>query len=81
MWHPMRSQSDFNQALHWFCKQVGVPHTMIMDDHKAQVNLETRKFCNQVGTIIRKLEGGTPWANRAELYTGMFKESVRLALS
>ena len=34
-------------------------------------------FCNQVGTILRKLEVGTPWANRAELYIGLIKEAVR----
>ena len=31
---PMKSQSEFEQALHWFCKQVGVPVDLIMDGHK-----------------------------------------------
>ena len=42
----------------------------------AQVNLDTKRFCHQVGTIMRKLETGTPWAQRAELYIGLFKGSV-----
>ena len=75
--YPMKSQSEFDQALRWFCKEVGVAYTLIMDGHKAQVNLDTTKFCNQVGTILRKLEVGTPWANRAELYIGMLKSAVR----
>jgi hypothetical protein len=75
--YPMKSQSEFNQALRWFCKEVGVASTLIMDGHKAQINLDTTKFCNQVGTILRKLEVGTPWANRAELYIGMLKSAVR----
>ena len=75
--YPMRSQAEFSSALHWFCKEVGVASTMIMDGHKAQVNSDTRRFCNQVGTILRKLEVGTPWANRAELYIGIMKEAVR----
>jgi hypothetical protein len=75
--YPMRSQAQFNDALHWFCKQVGVARTLVMDGHKAQVNLETKKFCNEVGTILRKLEVGTPWANRAELYIGLLKEATR----
>jgi hypothetical protein len=73
----MRSQAQFNDALHWFCKQVGVARTLVMDGHKAQVNLETKKFCNEVGTILRKLEVGTPWANQAELYIGLLKEATR----
>ena len=36
--YPMRAQSEFNKSLHWFCKQVGVASTLIMDGHRAQVN-------------------------------------------
>ena len=75
--YPMKSQSEFQNALHWFCKEVGVPSTLVMDGHRAQKNLETRRFCHQVGTIMRVLEEGTPWANRAELYIGLHKEAVR----
>ena len=58
--YPMKSQSEFQNALHWFCKEVGVPSTLVMDGHRAQKNLETRRFCHQVGTIMRVLEEGTP---------------------
>ena len=75
--YPMISQSEFPQALHWFCKEVGVPHTLVMDGHKAQTSILTRKFCHQVGTMMQVLEVGTPWANRAELYIGLLKEAVR----
>ena len=34
--YPMRSQSEFQSALHWFCKQIGVPVDLIIDGHKAQ---------------------------------------------
>ena len=73
----MRSQSEFNTALHWFCKQVGVPVNLIIDDHKAQKSNETRRFCSQIGTTLKILEIGTPWANRVELYIGLLKEAVR----
>ena len=73
----MRSQSKFNTALHWFCKQVGVPVSLIIDGHKAQKSNETRRFCSQVGTTLKILEVGTPWANRNELYIGLIKEAVR----
>lgn len=75
--YPMRSQSNFNDALHCFCKEVGVPVTLVMDGHRAQISLQTKRFCHQVGTTLRILEENTPWANRAELYIGLFKEAVR----
>ena len=36
-----------------------------------------RKFCGEIGTMLRVLEEGTPWANKAELYIGLIKEAVR----
>ena len=75
--YPMKSQSEFNSTPHWFCKQVGVPVSLIIDGHKAQKSNETRRFCSQVGTTLKILEIGTPWANRAELYIGLLKEAVR----
>ena len=30
-----------------------------------------------MGTTLRVLEEGTPWANKAELYIGLMKEAVR----
>ena len=75
--YPMKTQSEFQDALHWFCKQVGVPITLVVDGHKAQTSNKTKQFCLQVGTTLRVLERGTPWANRAELYIGLLKEAVR----
>eukprot|EP00957_Ditylum_brightwellii_P199817 15232945-Ditylum_brightwellii.AAC.1 len=31
----------------------------------------------QVGMTLHVLEEGTPWANKAKLYTGLFKQAVR----
>ena len=75
--YPMRSQEEFPTALHWFCKEVGVPVNLIADAHRSQTSFEVRRFCDQVGTTMRVLEKGTPWANRAELYIGLLKEAVR----
>jgi hypothetical protein len=74
--YPMKTQKEFNTAIHLLCKEVGVPHTMVMDGHSAQVNLETKRFCHQVETIMRKLETGTPWSKQAEIYIGLLKGSV-----
>ena len=75
--YPMRSQEEFSTALHWFCKQVGVPSTLVADAHKAQTSYKIKRFCDQVGTTLRILERKTPWSNRAELYIGILKEAVR----
>ena len=75
--YPMKSQEEFQTALHWFCKQIGVPVSLIVDAHKAQTSSKVKRFCDQVGTTLRILEKGTPWANRAELYIGLLKEAVR----
>ena len=75
--YPMKSQEEFPTALHWFCKQIGVPQSLIVDGHRAQTSTKVRRFCDQVGTTLRILEVGTPWANRAELYIGLLKEAVR----
>jgi hypothetical protein len=34
-------------------------------------------FLGEIGTTLRVLEEGTPWANKAELYIGLIKEAVR----
>ena len=69
--YPMKTQEEFKTSLHWFCKQVGVSSNLIVDGHKAQTSAEVKRFCDQVGTTLKILERGTPWANRAELYIGL----------
>ena len=38
--------------------------------------MEVKQCFHKIGTTLLILEGGTQWENRAELYVGMFKESV-----
>ena len=74
---PMKSVKEFPKALKLFAKEVGVPELIIADSHRSQKSKEVRDFCHQVGTTLRILEGSTQWANRAELYVGLMKESIR----
>ena len=74
---PMRKEADANHAYRQFFKRVGVPEAIICDGAKAQVQGETRKLCNNVGTTIRQLERDTPWSNRAELYVGLIKRAIK----
>ena len=73
----MKSQTEFQDTLHWFCKQVGVPVTLVVDGHKSQTSNSVKRFFDQVGLTLKTLETETPWANCAELYIGLLKEAVQ----
>ena len=75
--YPMKSKDEFQEALHWSCKEVGVPVNMVCDGHSAQKNPGTKKFANQVGMTFCALEWATQWVNRAQMYIGLLKEAVR----
>jgi hypothetical protein len=79
--YPMESKGSFKDALHQFCKEIGVPESLILDPSGEQTSKDVKRFCHQVGTTLRILEESTQWANRAELYIGLFKESIRKDLS
>ena len=36
----MKSQEEFQMALHWFCKELGVPVSLIIDAHRCQTSQE-----------------------------------------
>ena len=73
---PMESKKDFVSALKLFAKEIGVPEALIADPSGEQTSKKARQFCHQIGTTLRTLEEHTQWANRAELYIGIFKESI-----
>ena len=75
--YPMEKKSDFRDCLHLFCKEVGVPEILVVDPSGEQTSKPVRRFCIQVGTTLKMLEENTQWANRAELYVGLLKESIR----
>ena len=74
---PMRSKGDFLKALKSFAKEIGVPEALIVDPSGEQTSNNVKQFCHQVSTTLRMLEEGTQWANCAELYIGLLKESIR----
>ena len=74
---PMRRKSEVLQALKQFAKEIGTPTSIIADMSGEQMSHDVRKFCNDIGTTLRALEEGTPWSNKAELYIGLLKETVR----
>lgn len=74
---PMKSKSEFADALRMFAKEIGVPEALIVDPSGEQTSRKVKSFCHQAGVTLRILEEGTQWANRAELYVGLMKEAVR----
>ena len=50
---------------------------LIFDGHQSQTSIKLKILCDQLGTILKILEKGTPWANIAELYIGILKEEFR----
>ena len=73
----MKSVSGFPKALKMFAKEVGVPEAIIAKYHKCNKSKEVKLFYHKIDTTLRILEGSTQWANKAELYVGLFKEAVR----
>ena len=79
---PMTDKSGVSvaQAMRDFFRVVGIPDAFIRDKSPEQNSGEARKLCNKVGVTIRALEPNTPWANRAEVYVGIFKDGIRKEL-
>ena len=73
---PMEIKIQFESALHYFCKDVGVPYKLVVDTSGDKKRRSVCRFCHQVGTTLKILEESTQWANRAELYVGLFKEAI-----
>ena len=74
---PMKSKSEVLLAVKQFAKEIGAPDAIICDMSGEQTSKAVRQFCSEIGTTLKVLEEGTPWANRAELYIGLIKEAVR----
>jgi hypothetical protein len=76
---PMKTKntSDILQAVKEFPKEIGSPEAIICDAAREQKSHDVGKFLGEIGTTLRVLQEGTPWANKAELYIGLIKEAVR----
>jgi hypothetical protein len=73
---PMKSKAHVIDAVKQFAKEIGAPDALIFDMSGEQTSRSLRQFCLEIGTSLRVLEEGTPWANKAELYIGLIKEDV-----
>jgi hypothetical protein len=73
----MKRKGEVLQAMKQFAKEIGAPEAFVLDMSGEQMSKEVKTFCTEIGTTLRALEEGTPWANKAELYIGLIKEAVR----
>ena len=57
--YAMEKKSYFQDALHCFCKEVGIPISLVVDPSGEKTSKAVKRFCNQVGTTLRILEEST----------------------
>jgi hypothetical protein len=68
---------NFPFALKQFAKEIGVPMALISDPAGEQTSKEVKKLARDMDLTLIVLEESTQWANLAELYIGLMKESIR----
>ena len=74
---PMKSKSEVLQAVKQYAKEIEAPDAIICDTAGEQTSRDLKRFCQEIGTTMRVLDEGTPWANKAELCIGLIKEATR----
>jgi hypothetical protein len=74
---PMKSKSGFPLGLKQFAKEIGVPLALISDPAGEQTSKEVEKLARDMDLTLKVLEKSTQWANLAELYIDLMKESIR----
>ena len=74
---PLKRKSEVMSAVKQFTKEIGAPDAIVCEMLMEQTSPEIKTFLNDIGTTLKVLEEGTPWANKAERYIGLLKESVR----
>ena len=63
---PLKRKSEVMSVVKQFTKDIGAPNVIICDMSMEQTSPEIKTFFNDIGTTLRVLEEGTPWANKAE---------------
>ena len=54
--HPMERKSQFESALNQFCKDVGVPYTLVVDPSGERTKKPVHYFCHTVVTTLKIIE-------------------------
>ena len=73
----MKYKSEVLYAVKKCAKDIGGPDAIICDAASDQQLKYLQNLLGKVGTTLRFLEEGTPWANKADLNIGLIKEAVQ----
>lgn len=73
----MKSKGEFQAIIELFCKEIAVTRILVVDPSGKQTSKSVHNYYHKVGTTLRVLEKSTEWANRAELYIGLFKQAIK----
>ena len=74
---PMKDRKEILKALKEFAKEIGVPVALIFDMSGKQMSNKVKKVAGDMNLTLNMLKRMTRWANLAELYIVLMKESVR----
>eukprot|EP00957_Ditylum_brightwellii_P124660 9500910-Ditylum_brightwellii.AAC.1 len=72
----MKYKSEVEQAVKQFAKEVEAPDAIVCNLSGEQMKKSLKRFLSEIGTMLRILEEGTPWANKAKLYICLLKKAV-----
>ena len=72
----MASTGEFPKALRKFCKEIGVPRSLVCDPSGEQSSKKVKKYCNNVALPLCLFEEGTQHANLSKRYIGVFKTAI-----
>ena len=75
--YPMRSKSDAHKGMTQMFQDVGVPHTIVVDNAKEQILGDFKSKASAHGARIKSTEPYSPWQQAAE---GVIKEIKRSSL-
>jgi hypothetical protein len=73
----MKRKGEVLLAMKQFAKEIGALDAFVADMAGDQMSKEVNAFFHEIGSRLRALEEGTPWANKAELHIGLLEEAVR----
>ena len=74
---PMKDRNEIPKALKEFAKEIGFLVALIFDMSGEQTSNKMKKIAGDMDLTLKMLKRSTQYANLAELYIGLMKETVR----
>ena len=76
---PMKSKAEAGEKLHVFCKDVGIPNELHMDNAPEMIgpNSLFQKVCKEKMINCSTIEPHSPWQNKCENIIGVIKTKAK----